>query len=442
AGNGGEIRLDAGQGDIKTGFLASNSRSYTQIGGDGAKIALTANNGSINTDNLYSYSSSDSGNAGQGGEITLSAGANINTGYLNSYSNSYSGTGGNGGSITLSAGDTIKFSEYDFSTNTYKISSIGSITSSGAMGSGNITINSNAPFILDNGIISSDTFGSGKGGNIQISAPSISLTNGAQLSASTHSIGTGGNITLVASDRVELSGKTTNIFKGFFVQNDSSNISGLPPGTYLGGYIPNGTTSQPPDGTVFPTGVFSQTTTNSTGSAGNLKIDTGRLIVNNGAAIATTSFGKNSNAGDISIKARDSISIDNGSILSGVAPSAIGNSGKVELSTPRVSITNSGIVQTQTLGDGLAGEIVVNADTVSISGKDSALRSSSGGTNELLKGTPSSRIGRGGNINVTANNLQVTDGAVLDATTVTNSIGGDITVKANTLSVESGKILT
>ncbi|MHC5742225.1 MAG: hypothetical protein ACYTXT_09980 [Nostoc sp.] len=30
--NGGEIRLDAGQGDIKTGFLASNSRSYTQIG--------------------------------------------------------------------------------------------------------------------------------------------------------------------------------------------------------------------------------------------------------------------------------------------------------------------------------------------------------------------------------------------------------------------------
>lgn len=173
-----------------------------------------------------------------------------------------------------------------------------------------------------------------------------------------------------------------------------------------------------------------------------MKIDTGRLIVNNGAAIATTSFGKNSNAGDISIKARDSISIDNGSILSGVAPSAIGNSGKVELSTPRVSITNSGIVQTQTLGDGLAGEIVVNADTVSISGKDSALRSASGGTNELLKGTPSSRIGRGGNINVTANNLQVTDGAVLDATTVTNSTGGDITVKANTLSVESGKILT
>ncbi|MHC5742226.1 MAG: hypothetical protein ACYTXT_09985 [Nostoc sp.] len=103
------------------------------------------------------------------------------------------------------------------------------------MGSGNITINSNAPFILDNGIISSDTFGSGKGGNIQISAPSISLTNGAQLSASTNNVHTGGNITLVASDRVELSGKTTNIFKGFFVQNDSRDISGLPPGTYLGG---------------------------------------------------------------------------------------------------------------------------------------------------------------------------------------------------------------
>ena len=391
----------------------------------------------INTGNL----SSSSGTGGNGGAITLNAGANINTEGLYSYSYS-SGTAGNGGAITLSAGDTIKFQQYDVSTHTYRLGSRGSINSSGgATGSGNITIKSNAPFVLDNGTISSDTFGSGKAGDIKISAPSISLTLGAQLSASTHSTGAGGNITIVAPDIVELSGKTTNTPEGIFA--NFSNIIGLPPGTYLGGYIPNGTINYPPYGTVFPSGVFSQTTVGSTGSAGNLKIETGRLIINNGAAIATTSFGKNSNAGDISIKARDSISIDNGSILSGVAPSAIGNSGKVELRAPSVSITNSGVVQTQTLGDGMAGEIVVNADTVSISNKGSALRSASGGTNELLPGTSnSSQIGRGGNISVAANNLQVTDGAVLDATTVTNSTGGDITVKANTLSVEDGKILT
>ena len=410
--------------------MYSNSTG-TDKEGTGGAITLSAG-GSIDTQDIYSNSNASSG---IGGAITLNAdGGKINTQAL--YSNSPSGTEGTGGEIALSATDTINLT---------------SINSSGGMGSGNITINSsNAPFVFHSGAISSDTFGSGKAGNIQISATSISLANGAQLSASTHRTGAGGDITLVASDTVELSGETTTSPESlfplqFFVSEDFGNAIGLPPGTYLGGYIPNGTTDKPPERTVFPSGVFSQATINSTGSAGNLKIETRKLIINNGAAIATTTFGKNSNAGDISIKANDSIKIDSGSILSGVAPNAIGNSGKVELNTSNLELTNSGIVQTQTLGEGVAGNIVVNADTVSISNKGSALRSASGGTNELLPGTSSSsKIGRGGNISVTANNLlQVTDGAVLDATTVTNSTGGDITVSANTLSVDKGgQILT
>ncbi|MBH8554224.1 filamentous hemagglutinin N-terminal domain-containing protein [Nostocaceae cyanobacterium CENA357] len=463
AGAGGAITLKAGA-NINTQDLNSYSNSITSLGDTGGAITLSAG-ANITTGILESFSSGRAGDtggaitlsagadiitqsvrsasisfqyvpggypAGDGGAITLSSGANIITGALDSSSSSSNGAAGTGGVITLSAGDTVD------------LNSSGSINSSGTTGSGNITINSNAPFVFNNGAIANDTFGSGNAGNIQINAPAISLINGAQLSASTHSTGAGGNITLVATDRVELIGETTSTPRGTFVEEDSSNTIGLPPGTYLGGYIPNGNTNRPPDGTVFPSGVFSQTTVGSTGNAGNLKIETGKLIINNGAAIATTSFGQNSNAGNISINARDSISINNGSILSGVAPGAIGNSGKVEMSTPKVSITNSGIVQTQTLGDGIAGNIVVDADTVSISNQGSALRSASGGTNELLPGTSgSSQIGRGGNISVTANNLQVTDGAVLDATTVTNSTGGDITVSANTLSVDKGgQILT
>ena len=219
------------------------------------------------------------------------------------------------------------------------------MNSSGATGSGNITIISNAPFVLDNGIISSDTFGVGKAGDIQIIAPSISLTNAAQLSASTHSTGSGGNISLVAFEQVELNGEATNIPLGIFEREDSSNYTGIPPGTYLGGYIPNGTTIQPPSGTVFPSGVFSQTTVGATGSAGDISIVTGRLIIKDGAAIATTLWGKGGNAGNtsISVKAKDSISITNGgSILSGVAGGASGNSGNIELITP--SLSQSGVV--------------------------------------------------------------------------------------------------
>ncbi|OKH51640.1 hypothetical protein NIES2101_17895 [Calothrix sp. HK-06] len=447
AGTGGTITLDAGGNITTQQDLRSSSDSDSGNGGTGGTITLDAG-GNINTQQtLDSGSFSYLGNAGAGGAIILNAGRNINTQTLNSYSTTYLGNAaGTGGAITLSANGIINFEEYDSETKTDKVKPRGSMNSSGTTGSGNITIHSGAPFTLYNSIISSDTFGSGLAGDIKISASSITFTDGAQLSASTHSSGRGGNITLVASDKVELSGTTTETPKGFFSSKDSNNATGIEPGKYLGGFIPTGTVvnqNNIPSVTKFPSGVFSQTTTGSNGSAGNIKIETGQLIVKDGAAIATTTFGTNSNAGDISINARDSITVDSGSILSGVAGAARGNSGNIDLKSRVLTVTNSGIVQTQTLGQGFAGEIQVNAtDTIKISGKSSALRSASGGSNELLLGTANSNIGPGGNISVKTNSLDIASQGVLDATTQTNSFGGDITVKANTLSVEDGKILT
>jgi large exoprotein involved in heme utilization and adhesion len=329
----------------------------------------------------------------------------------------------------------------------------GLINSTGVLGSGNISIVSHAPLALDNSVISSDTFGSGRGGDIHISAPSISLTGSAQLSASTHSSGQGGNITLIASDSVELSGATTQIPKSIFSQFSQTGLARIPPGTFLGGFIPTGNVPsdqngvpQFPPGTRFPSGVFTQTTANSTGSAGNISIDTGRLIIKDGAAIATTLWGKNSNASNtnISVKATDSISITNGgSILSGVAGGASGNSGNIELQTRSLSITGGGFVQTQTLGEGKAGDIRVTAtDSVNLSGNSSGLRSGSGGSNPLL-GNVGSLIGQGGNISISTGSFLVADGAALDAQTFTNSKGGNLTVNTNTLSaVNGGRLLT
>jgi large exoprotein involved in heme utilization and adhesion len=126
-----------------------------------------------------------------------------------------------------------------------------------------------------------------------------------------------------------------------------------------------------------------------------------------------------------------------------VAGGAKGNSGTVDLQTRSLSVTGGGIVQTQTLGEGKAGDIWVDATAaVSLSGNSSGLRSGSGGSNNLL-GTLGSNIGQGGGISVTTNNLSVAEQAVLDAQTQTNSKGGDITVNANTLSaVNGGQLLT
>ncbi|WP_223269958.1 beta strand repeat-containing protein [Nostoc sp. 'Peltigera membranacea cyanobiont' 213] len=432
AGNGGAITLNSANGNISLAEVNSASTSISGISSNAGAISLTALNGNISAARMLSYSNSAFGIAGNGGDITLAApkGSILAVDYLQSNVYSGVGTGGKGGNITLKAAGTIKPTNYF------------QIYTSGILGSGNIIIDTQAPFAL-NAFLISDTFGSGKGGDIQISAPSISITNGGQISAGTHSSGQGGNISLRAFDFLEISGTTFNAPFG-----DINNFiyTGLPNGTYLGGYIPTGVTTFPiinrPQDILFPSGVFSQTTVGSTGSAGNLRIETGRLVIKDGAAVATTTFGQNSNAGNISIQA-DSISVDNGSILSGVAGGAKGNSGSIDLQTRLLSITGGGVVQTQTLGDGKAGNINVNAtQQVNLFGIGSGLRSSSGGSNDQL-GTISSKIGQGGDIKLTTNSLSITDGAALDAQTQTNSIGGNITVNANTLSATNGgQILT
>ncbi|MBH8567232.1 filamentous hemagglutinin N-terminal domain-containing protein [Nostoc sp. CENA67] len=459
AGNGGEITLFTTDGDINTSDFNSSSTSSgsTSTAGNGGAITLSTTDGNINTSdfNSSSYSSGSTSTAKIGGKINLFAFQDININRVNSFSVSSgsTSTAGNGGEISIeslngniTANDLLSTSYSStqsagnggsVSLNAVNIIKIRSINSTGRLGSGNITLKSNAPFVMDNSIIFSDTFGSGKAGDISITAPSISLTNSAQISANTHSSGQGGDIRLVAADSIELSGTSELIPGGIFSDFVFDNASGIPPGTYLGGFIPTGTIGEPPEGTLFPSGVFAQTTVGSTGSAGNLTFETDRLIIKDGAAIATTTFGQSGNAGNIAIQANDSISVNNGSILSGVAGGARGNSGNIQLKTSSLSLSNRGIVQTQTLGAGKAGDIQIIADAVSLLGAGSGILSGSGGSNEFL-GTTGDNIGSGGDISITTNSLSIADAAVLDAQTQTNSRGGNIIVNANTLNALNG----
>jgi filamentous hemagglutinin family protein len=453
-GNGGAITLSTTNGNIAASSIDSSSKGSTSlnaatgsaIAGNGGAITLTAINGNISTGRLISNVIARS-NAGDGGAITLIAsnGNIISREWL--YSGSFSAlqSGGRGGDITLIADGTIQ--PYNPAIVVSPLINFAStINTTGGLGSGNITITTKSPFALPNNILlTSDTFGAGRGGDIQITAPSITLTNSSQISASTHSSGQGGNIRLRASDTIQMSGAaTTNPF-GTLLR---SGFAGLPPGTYVGGYVPTGAnlteTGNPqiPAGTVFPTGAFTQTTVGATGSAGNLSIETGRLLIQDGATLATTTFGQNSNAGSISIQAREGVFLQNGSILSGVAGGAIGNSGKIAINTPSLVIT-AGAIQTQTLGQGRAGDIQITApNQVNLSGMNSNILSGSGGSNTLL-GRISDNIGAGGNIRVATGSLTVANGATLNAQTQTTARGGNIVVDANLVNLtSSGQLLT
>jgi filamentous hemagglutinin family protein len=475
AGNGGNISLFTSNGSISTKDLFSLSSSNSGIGGNGGSISLIAANGSITTRSLVSASGSHSGSAGQGGAISIEAvNGSIHTGSLSSWSYSNFGSGGQGGNISLLATNTIQLLRYEYDPNTdiFKPFPGGSINSTGVLGSGNISLVSHAPLALDKSVISSDTFGSGRGGDIYISAPSIALTNGAQISASTHSSGQGGNITLLASDSVELSGAVTEVPKGIF--SDQTGLARIPPGTFLGGFIPTGEVPprddkgvpQFPAGTLFPSGVFTQTTVGSTGSAGNISIETGRVIIKDQAGLGTTTFGQDSNAGNISVQARDSISLDNGSIKSGVAGGARGNSGNITVNTNTLSTVNGGQLLTSTFGDGQAGDIIVNAKEIQLSGSNSGLFAQTNsaanagnltiqplGNGQTLRvnffggaqiSASTSGSGRGGNLTITApESITLTgNGSIISAETSGSGTGGDLTLKTGTLTVRDGAKVT
>ncbi|MGF1496798.1 MAG: filamentous hemagglutinin N-terminal domain-containing protein, partial [Elainellaceae cyanobacterium] len=463
---GGAITLLASD-NIDVDVLRSVSYSFgstfsdsISFAGDGGAITLTALTGSITARSLSSYSLAIADS-----DVTLIEGPPI---YLEFSTTDIDAFSGDAGAVILDApngviNNAIRVSGevqiapnelpdiFTFSTegqggnidiNVKDDLVLNRINTTGSSGGGNITLTSSGAVSSAEGVVvTSDTFGAGRGGDIQITARSIFLDQGAQLSASSHNQGRGGNIVLTASEFVDISGLLA--YESLPGPVFPSSATGLPADAYLGGYIPTGNITQFVDiqNAQYPSGVFSQTTTDSTGDAGSITVNAQRLFVRNQGAIATTTFGEG-NAGNVNLNVPE-IVVDGGSILSGVAGGSFGDSGSIDIQTRSLTLTNGGVVQTQTLGNGDAGPIRITAiDEISLLGRNSGLRSGSGGDNELL-GTIGDRIGRGGNIQISTGNLSIMDEAALDAQTQSGSRGGDIIVNANRLEASrGGRVIT
>jgi filamentous hemagglutinin family protein len=128
------------------------------------------------------------------------------------------------------------------------------------------------------------TFGSESAGDLTIKTGKLIVQDGAQVSADTFSQGDGGKLTVLASDSVELSGKSTLA-----------------------------------DGRELQSGLFTVASdpdkTGNIGDGGDLTIQTGRLIVRNGAGVAVSrqvsDSGNERKAGNLEIAAR-SIQLNRG----------------------------------------------------------------------------------------------------------------------------------
>ncbi len=268
-------------------------------------------------------------------------------------------------------------------------SSIGSsIMLSDVLGDRNDVRISNKSLLDVNGINS---------GSIQIQGRQVDLTSGSILWIQNQA--TGGNVIVNASDRILADGTAPDLVTI--------------------------TADRPVFNTV--SGIVNETLG---GDSGSIILTAPSITVQNGASILSRSFSSGVggdvklNANTVTVSGASSIFSDIFSVI-GSSAAANGKGGKVDLDVRNLSLLNGGIVTALTTGTGNSGDIMVNADTILISGLSPIAFASSMSAPSL------GGKGMAGNILINTRKLSILAGGALSSVSFGPGKGGDITVNAS-----------
>ena len=390
-GNAGSISISASETTFldgqETGLL-TNVRTAEAIG-NGGDIDLTT--GSLTIRNGASLNANNVGQ-GRGGNISINAADNVSL--TNSSFVDVRALGG--GSITVNARNFELLSSR-------LLGGIGAGLSSIDAQAGDITINATDNVSIDgqssdsitkiSNSVSSDSIGNA--GKINVSARNISLTNGGKIDSFVVGQGNSSDITLNARENILI---------------DGSNDSGM---SFVGTFVDE-------------SGVGNSGTTNIT--AQNLTLTNGGQVKNTVAGVG--------NSGDININVGDSVSVDgvaifsnliSSLIISNVGTDARGNSGNINITTSKLSLTNGGGISASTLGIGNAGNIDINAtESITLNGRSSQGGNFSSIDSVVLQGA----VGKGGNIKIATENFSIFNGARVDTSIAGRGNGGTIEINA------------
>jgi large exoprotein involved in heme utilization and adhesion len=314
-----------------------------------------------------------------------------------------------------------------------------------------------------NSTISSVTTADGDGSNIVVEAGSLAL-DAVSLRTETRATGDAGSIFIDAS-QVEIDGSSVAVQTlagssgttgSIVVHADSlvlSNFGSLiasTQGSGDAGSISVSAATVEVDGGGDPetgSAIETQALEGSSGAAGRalpdgtllgVSIDTDALLVSNGARVGTItqSIGP---AGDVRLSARDSIRIEGGSnapsFVRSQAKAAtsdsntiVGASGRIFIDTGRLELARAGKISASTTAGGDAGDIIIRANSVEISGSEGANTS---GLSVQTLGGPGIDGGNAGAIRVAvAGDFVLRDGAKVSAETSGNGDAGDIDIVA------------
>ncbi|WP_204104618.1 MULTISPECIES: S-layer family protein [Spirulina sp. CCY15215] len=233
---------------------------------------------------------------------------------------------------------------------------------------------------------------------------------------------------LVASNgNVEITGRNLTLSGGSFVSVSTSNNQD--------GGIVKINTSESLNIIGSPSSLFARNLGGS-GNAGDIEISTNQLNLKDGGSIQTSTIGEG-NAGNIQIDVTD---INLTGYFSGIysesGVNATGNGGNITANAENLTIQDGARISASThatsLGSG--GNLNINATSVSLSG-------SSNGSPSVLTTTTANNF-NAGNINLNIDRLSVSNGAQILVQSEGTGAAGNLNITANTVELDNQGLLS
>jgi large exoprotein involved in heme utilization and adhesion len=230
---------------------------------------------------------------------------------------------------------------------------------------GNLTIKTNTLLVRDGAQVGAGTSGKGKGGNLTIDAQDVQLIgttpdglfpSALSATAQRNSTGDAGDLTiktntLLVRDGAQVSASTWGAGKGGNLRVDAQDVQLI---------------GKSADGQIG-SGLFASTEDpNSIGDAGDLTIKTNTLLVRDGAAVSTATFGAGK-GGNLSVDAQDVQLIGSG-LFASTQQNSIGDAGDLTIKTNTLLVRDGAQVTASTRGAGKGGNLSVDAQDVQLIG--------------------------------------------------------------------------
>ena len=359
-------------------------------------------------------------------------------------------TNDNSGGFSGNSGDVIIDSRGDITLPSF--ATINTSSSTGNAGDVHLIANQ-AISLANSSLIRSGTDGTGRGGDINIQARTLSLNDNAEIATNTFGLGQGGNLTVTASESLELTGTSNlqaetvgfgdagdlTIATGKLTLQDGSQLSTRTFSEGEGGDLTVIASESVKLSGTSENGVRSglEAETEGAGDGGNLVIETGKLIVEDGAFVSTVTFDRGQ-GGNLTVTASDSVELlgVDGQFATGLfseaARDATGNSGDLTINTERFMARNGAYASTSSFGEGQAGNLTVNAaESLELMG--SAIIGENQPENVVSSGlfsfTNSSKDS--GDLNINTRRLVIQDGGQVNNGTQGIGNAGNLTVNAS-----------